>query len=246
MLKAEVELLAKALAKYADCLCVKKARMTSLHASIVPARTFGNGLTVEYISSRLMVLTELDAFSAAVSSAGVNVAVDIDSLLPSDRRQRYDRIQLLKQGMSSPAVLATYAPGGNVGSLHWLWQTDSTEISSALQSCQSIIESLKADMLEYHTHAMRRAMFDKFGLVNKNVKKSVLRHFYCDLTGDRATSPSISEKEVDERLSALFELEEPDLIYDLRDVNPGNQSNRYSVFWSKARVFGRRCRYSRR
>ena len=57
------------------------------------------------------------------------------------------------------------------------------------------------------------------------------------LTGDRATSPSISEKEVDERLSALLELEEPDLIYDLRDVNPGNQSNRYSVFWSKAKEF---------
>ena len=59
------------------------------------------------------------------------------------------------------------------------------------------------------------------------MKKSVLRHFYRDLTGDRAVSPSLSEKEVDERLSALFELEEQDLIYDLRDVNPGNQSNRY-------------------
>ena len=126
VLKAEVELLAKALAKYADCLCVKRARMTSLHASSVPAPTVGNALTVEYISSRLTVPTELDAFSAAVGSAGVNVAVDIDSLLPSDRRQRYEHIQLLKQGMSSPAILATYAPGGNVGSLHWLWLTDAT------------------------------------------------------------------------------------------------------------------------
>lgn len=70
MLKAEVELLAKALAKYADCLCVKKARMTSLHASSVPTRTVGNALTVEYISSRLTVPNDLDAFSAAVSSAG--------------------------------------------------------------------------------------------------------------------------------------------------------------------------------
>ena len=66
------------------------------------------------------------------------------------------------------------------------------------------------------------------------MKKSVLCHFYRDLTGDRAT---LSEKEVDERLSALFELEEPDLIYDLRDVNPGNQSNHYGVFWSKAKEF---------
>ena len=80
-------------------------------------------------------------------------------------------------------------------------------------------------------------MFDKFGLVTKNVKKSVLRHFYRDLTGDRATSPSPSDQDVDERLLALFELEEPDLLYDLRDANPGNQSNRYGVFWSTAKEF---------
>ena len=79
-------------------------------------------------------------------------------------------------------------------------------------------------------------MFEQFGLVTKSVKKSVLRHFYRDLTGDCATSPSISKKEVDERLLALFELEEPDLFYDL-DVNRGNQSNCYSVFWSMAKQF---------
>ena len=105
--------------------------MTSLHASSVPARTVGNGLNIEYISSRHTVPTELDAISAAVSSASVNVAVDIDTLLPCDRHERYDCIQLLKQGMPSPAILATYDPGGNVGSPHLLWLTDATDISSA-------------------------------------------------------------------------------------------------------------------
>ena len=80
-------------------------------------------------------------------------------------------------------------------------------------------------------------MFDKFGLVTKNVKQSVLHHFYCDLTGDCASSPSPSEEDVDERLSALFKLEEPDLLYDLRDANPGNQSNCYGVLWSTAKEF---------
>ena len=171
------------------------------------------------------------------NNAGVNVAVDIETLLPCDRRERYDRIQLLKQGKSSPAILATYDQGGNLGSLHWLRLTDATDISSALKLCQSIIESLKAGTPQYHTQAMRRAMFYKFGLVTKNAKKSVLHHFYRDLTGDRATSPSPSEKDIDKRLSALFELEEPDLLYNLRDANPGNQSNCYGVFWRMAKVF---------
>lgn len=49
-------------------------------------------------------------------------------------------------------------------------------------------------------------MYDKFGLVTEHVKKSVLWHFYRDLTGDKAVSPSGSEQEVDDRLCALFEL----------------------------------------
>ena len=94
--------------------------------------------------------------------------------------------------MTFPAILATYAPGSNIGSLHWLWQTDASDISSALQVCQPIIEQLKTNMPEYHTRAMRRAMFEKFGLVNKNVNKSVLRHLYRDLTGDCAVKQLIS------------------------------------------------------
>ena len=76
------------------------------------------------------------------------------------------------------------------------------------------------------------------------MKKSVLHHFYRDLTGDSAVSSSESEKDVYEKLSALFELEEPDLMYDLRVANQRNKSNRYSVFWNKAKeFFGGRCWY---
>ena len=39
--------------------------------------------------------------------------------------------------------------------------------------------------------------------------------------GDQASSPSLSEQEVDERLEALLDLEESELLYDLRGVNPG-------------------------
>ena len=41
--------------------------------------------------------------------------------------------------------------------------------------------------------------------------------------GDQASSPSPSEQEVDERLEALLDLEEPELLYDLRGVNPGRR-----------------------
>ena len=235
-IQTEVELLAKSLVKYADHLSSKRVRIGALHASSEPARTVANALTVQYVSARHLVSSELSEISTAVCAAGTNVPVDLESLLPRDRCRRYDRVQALKCGLSSPVVLATYSPGSNIGSYHWLWLTDATDISSALQSCQPVIESLKSSMPEYHTRAMRNAMYDKFGLVTGNVKKAVLRHFYRDLTGDMASSPSLSEQEVDERLEALFDLEEPELLYDLRAVNPGRPCQ-FKTFWEKAKEF---------
>lgn len=96
-----------------------------------------------------------------------------------DCHQQYYHIQLLKHGLSSPTILAVYSLGlgGYVGSLHLLSLTNATDISFVLQLYQPITESLKASMPEYHIHAMRNAMFDKFGLVTRNVKKSISHPF---------------------------------------------------------------------
>ena len=236
-LKTEVELLAKAIAKYSETLNAKKSRINALHVSSAPVRTIGDNLSLEYLLPRLSVPIGIHGVDTAVKAVDMNVAVDIDNLLPRDRRKRYNFIQDVKKGLSSPTILVTYAAGGTIGSLHWLWRTDATDISSALTSSQQVIETLKSNIPTYHTRAMRKAMFDKFGLVTNKVKPSVLRHFYRDLTGDRAVSPSRSEQEVDERLALLFELEEPELIFDLRTTNPGNASNCYELFWRIAEEF---------
>ena len=85
-------------------------------------------------------------------------------------------------------------------------------------------------------YCMWNVMFDKFGLVTGGVKKDVVRYFYRDLTGDQVSSPSLSEQEVDERLEVLFDLEEPELLYDLRKVNPGRPCQ-FSTFWQKSAEF---------
>lgn len=236
-LHTEVELLAKGyILKYADHLSSKRTQIDALHASSEPARTVGNALTLQYFAARRLVPSVLSKISTAVCAAGTNVPVNLDSLLPRDRHRRYDYVQLLKCGLSSPVVLATYSLGSNIGSLHWLWLTDSTDIYSALQSCHPVIESLKSSMPEYHTRAMWNAMYNKFGLViTSGVSKAVLRYFYRDLTSDQALSPSLSEQEVDERLEALFDLEEPELLYDLRGANPGRPCQ-FETFWQKSRV----------
>ena len=68
---------------------------------------------------------------------------------------------------------------------------------------------------------MRKAAFEKFGLITPAVSNSVLRHFYKDLAGDSSAAVNLTEKEIDEHVKTFFDLEEADAVYDLREVYAG-------------------------
>lgn len=62
---------------------------------------------------------------------------------------------------------------------------------------------------------MRREFLDKYHTLAKT-NKSVLRNIYKSLMGDCSAAASIAEKSVDDRVAeALFNLDDPDFIYDL-------------------------------
>ena len=145
-------------------------------------------------------------------------------------------VEHVKTGMKMPTVLVTYSPGGNIGNLQWIWHTTCTDISSALESCQPILESIRGDIPHFHTRAMRQAAYKKYDLISPCIKKSVLRHTYKDLVGDWSAAATTSQAELDERVCAFYELEEPGLIYDLRQLYSG-QASLYDTFWEKTKEF---------
>ena len=59
---------------------------------------------------------------------------------------------------------------------------------------------------------------------------------YKDLVGDLSDAATTSQSEPDERVHAFFELEEPDLVYDLCQIYSGRESL-YDTFWEKAKEF---------
>ena len=75
--KAEVEILARSVGRYAELLTAKKSRITSLHNSSQPARSVGNDLTIEYLKSRLSIPTDLLTINQAVVEAGCHVAINL-------------------------------------------------------------------------------------------------------------------------------------------------------------------------
>jgi len=225
-------LLARMLQKYANIVSEKKLKMMELHSSPEQVYMIANSMTVQYLATRHTLEQCLKGLSSAVEEAGPDVLVPLENFLPSERCRRYEYMEHVKARMNMPTVLVTYSPGGNIGNLHWIWHTTCTDISSPLQSCHPILESIRSDIPQFHTRAMRQAAYEKYGLISPSMKISVLRQ---RPVGD-SSAATISQSELDKRVCAFFELEEPDLTYNLRQLY-SSRASLYDTFWEKAKQF---------
>ena len=54
--------------------------------------------------------------------------------------------------------------------------------------------------------------------------------------GDNSAAATASQEEVDARVSTFFDLEEPELVFDLRNLYSGRASM-FDMFWAKAKEF---------
>ena len=55
---------------------------------------------------------------------------------------------------------------------------------SSFSDCQSVIERVKESIPSYHTRAMRKEMFQRFGRLTSTVKPAIMRFVYRSLTGE--------------------------------------------------------------
>ena len=82
---------------------------------------------------------------------------------------------------------------------------------------------------------MRKEFINKFG-VSSTVKPAVLRYIYHDMTGDSSSSDTSSQEEIDFRVKQAIEMEDPEIVTDLRQLNSGAKE-KYDVFWSDCGTF---------
>ena len=83
---------------------------------------------------------------------------------------------------------------------------------------------------------MRSEFMQKFGRVTPAVQPVVLCYFYKDLTGDCSGSESLHQEEVDERVKQAIEMEDPNVVIDLRQLNSCSKT-RYDTFWDECKKF---------
>ena len=125
--------------------------------------------------------------------------------------------------------------GNNIGNMHFLWKVPD-ESSETFSRSLCIIDVAKESIPTYHTRAMKRSLMAKYGRVAPRMKPAILRSFYRELNGDDSAAMNVHEEEIDERVKLILELEDPEVVLDLRALNTGRKSQ-YDVFWCECKKF---------
>ena len=239
---SEVESLAGSLAQYVDYLERQNKKAKLRHASDVPIRQLSNSITLTYIKATTgSLFPSFRELSTTLEAAEPYQHVFLNDLCPGDPRRRYEFIQSLERtGVESSVVVCTHSSGNNTGNMHFVWRVPKDEeIERVFIRSQSVIESIRPQFPIFHTRTMREAMFSKFGRIASSVKPAVLRHFYRDLTGDSTAANVMVEEEVDTRVKQFLEMEpdDPQTIFDLREVRCSEKKTKHEGFWAEAEKF---------
>lgn len=235
--KPEVEMLAKSLHDYASYLRDQNKKMKLVHCSGSPIRSISENITVQVIpvySPTPIIFNDLEI---ALSHKNLFEYVLVENFCPADPRKKYEYLKLLSSGLSVRTVKLTYSHGNNIGNLNFIWKIPiKASEKDILSQSQQVIETCKQEIPTFHTRFMRKTLYSKYGRVAPSMKLSVLRSFYKELSGDQSSSANEHEEEIDRRVNQMLEMEDPDIIIDLRELNCGRKSQ-YDVFWEECKKF---------
>ena len=232
-LKPDVQQLARSLSKYADYLLAQTCAMKRVHLSPHPVRQISENLAFCNLPVCAAVSPCLSQPDSMLKEKSTFAFVAVEDLCPSEPHKKYAFIQKLKgTGLSIPSVLLTYSHGNNIGSIHFVWKVLGEDLSASVQT----IEKAKEMIPVYHTRAMKATLASKFVRVSPNMKPVVLCALYQEITNDASAPNNIHEAEIDERMRMILEMEDPDIMLDLRHLNSGRKSQ-YDVFWSECKKF---------
>ena len=242
-LQKHTRTLAQSLANYSEYLSSQNKTMKHHHALPLPVRQLSDALSIKYLKpcGDPEPLAKFNDLIAAIDGKEDFEQLFLNDFTPTTAMSRYQFLQSLERnGISSPVVLLTHSSGNNAGNLHFIWKVPvRMTVEECFQNSLAVIERVKALMPQFHTRAMRKAMYEKFGRVSSGVKPKVLRVFYRDLTGDCSASHDLPESIVDERVREILtmELEDPRTLVDLREVKHPELRSKFDVFWEEAHKY---------
>ena len=83
---------------------------------------------------------------------------------------------------------------------------------------------------------MHITAFRKFGRITPGMSAATFRYMYKELTGDYSASSNLDQSEIEKRVKLAIDMEDSDVIVDLRHLNSGRKSM-YDPFWLECSKF---------
>lgn len=189
-----------------------------------------------YLAPTHNVSKQVQSIEDKLIEAGPYSFLELNEYAPSSSKKKYRFMKDIRLGLQISTMLLTHSTGNNCGNSHFLWQVFDESLEEAICNSQGVIEEVKSKLPVFHSRQMKREFINKFGRVSSAVKPSVLRYFYQDLTGDSSTSETTSREELDNRVKQMIEMEDPDIVTDLRHLNTGRKGQ-YDTFWDECSKF---------
>ncbi|CAH1269408.1 Hypp4174 [Branchiostoma lanceolatum] len=228
--------LGQGLHRYSDHLQASNSKVQAQRKQLFPVRSLDDGVStaLRVVEAKVRSDTKLVSRYAELESHLAKIAeyelCFLDDFAPSDYRKRYIYVSELALPMS--VEVYTYKTGNNQGSLHFLWKVPVKQEDRELNTTNKLMYQAEKDMPVYHTREMRKRFRERFSLVT-NAKPVVLKEVYQFLTNDVAADECTASKDVRQRLKLLLDVQDPDLVVDMRSMNEGHKE-KYQHFWDEA------------
>src|SRR4051794_6825764 len=100
----------------------------------------------------------------------------------------------------------------------------------------SICVNLKKQLQVFHIKAMQKEFLDLIKLYFDKIEKAHAKHLIKHLLHDSSTPDSLSEKDIDNRITLIVELEDSEMITDLHHFNQ-DRSEKFDIFWNYAKTY---------
>ncbi|GES90525.1 hypothetical protein GLOIN_2v1782174 [Rhizophagus clarus] len=147
------------------------------------------------------------------------------------RRCRF--IEKLKNAFLFKVGKYTYHHG-NIQNSVYLWRIDNnTNEEELVNKHYKIRNNLKQTIRIYHTRAMRKEFIDTVELCIGKVEKARIHYIYFTWLEDSSASVNLVTQNIDDQVLLIFELGDPELITDLREINK-DRIFKYDLFWEYA------------
>ena len=183
-------------------------------------------------SQHAEIARKLQAVTNAMDdSGGYYMYVCLNDILPVNCKKRFETMTLLhKEGMPYKTYLYTHRTGGSMGNFYFVWKVcQDYACDVQLTKAAGLTAKIRENIPVYHTCQMKQEFQQKFAAV-ANAKPVFLREMYKQLTHDASASENFTTADIDERARLLLDMQDPKVVVDLRDNNPGRPS-KYEHFW---------------